>query len=192
MRNQIIFLVLSSCLSHILTFTSIALNHKCSWYMVATPVQNTRNPIDRKPSDYSTHKNWALNIEPNSIKAINREIESFFAREKSCELIPSDLKAYLARSAHRLDHVHVLTVMHRCSKLGCSDVNDFIDMDHALAILRSVSATRIDSRAIATILYSLRSIPESELSRSCISLATLWIESSGIGVFSGQAVGKSI
>jgi len=125
---------------------------------------------------------------PGSVGTINKRIQDFFSERDHC---PSKLRDYLQSSRESVDYVHVLTVMYKCSKLKVTDLRSYLNTDMALEVLERAPCD-VDTRTIATALYSLNSLTDSAFSRRIIRVVTRWLEVLDSTTFSGQEIAMSL
>jgi hypothetical protein len=106
------------------------------------------------------------------------------------------LREILSSNKSILDHVHILTIIHRCAKHGLQ-LEGLIDWETAMEVLRS-STRNFNSQSISNALYGMKSIVGSqdqskmraEMANDFAKLISNAIESADVLSFSGQAVGK--
>ena len=127
----------------------------------------------------------------SKVRSINKQIDILLppknmkinVREHHSSLLSTanELKSYLSTNREYLDKVHVLTVMYRCSKMGRSDLSEFIDLDLALSILNTIDNKPVQFRSAASALYSLHLINDSKnddytlFVRDMVNIVTRWL-----------------
>ena len=137
-------------------------------------------------------------------RSINKHIDLFFkqiSKNQATNELPCNLKHFISSQRHMLDKVHVLSVLYRCAKMGRADIEEFMDLDVAMAVLTDTDRDRnsnglieVDTRlnigqeltsrlrkspgtrSIATAMYSLHNLDgDSVFVERLIELINAWI-----------------
>ena len=167
--------------------------HKLGFFMSAVSVSPLRTEIyDAKSIVVSDQI-----VRVHESSSINKQIDNFFTRaqnvtSKEFKVEAVILSDFLKRSFIYLDHVHVLTLMYRCSKKSMS-IDTIIDWNDIIEILKRPTS-KFDARSLSIALYCLQDISSDKLSiiTSYIKALCMHLRKSKISSLNGQAIGMSL
>ena len=133
----------------------------------ATAVVNTLDDQDQMvlqvPGSSSSldHKHWNVNayqtdveVELLSSRQINHRITSVFKKYKKTEILKVKIKDFVGEYLSLFDHIHVMTLLHRCAKHRIL-VEDVVTWKSLILQLENSTAV-FDGYSIGMALYSLR------------------------------------
>lgn len=130
-------------------------------------------------------------------KSISQKIESFFKLAQASnstyrDLQANELKIFLEKNYDKIDHIHILTILHRSSKINF-DMSTIISLNSIFDLLEKSDA-KFDEQSLAMGLFSLnrRSCDNDVWAQKFLKLMYSKALHGKFGVLNGHAIGMAL
>jgi hypothetical protein len=146
-----------------------------------------------KPSEVASSRSASYHT-----KTVNQLIkEIFVSYNKNGDVsVLAHLKDFINSNQEKIDHIHLLTILYKCSKIDKSSEIDLVELsigwDIAIDLLERESlALTFDPQSIATAVYSLHNFEETDYAMRIINIISNQLQKVGNNMlFNGKCIGN--